>query len=305
MASADFVSAIHDDCESVASATKKKTYTTKNFPVYNYVDGERLVAAVSQADLQNLYGRAVGIVKHVVNFTNSASTGSRDVYTVLKFHDALEWLPEHTAWQNIMLRLDSGDKDGPFALLGDIWNSSDELFSFAQYHAATLGKVLLDFTNYDAPPHKNSCWIQLHNVLPPRASDCHPKVLRALFNTDSIPTHSGHMIYKRNLFTLSKAIGKPVADIIANADSNRIFMHERLNVPVTTTPSTPPTKHAAAVPAAPVKKKHAAYVTTSPVKAAGSGASTFPEEMTPQQLQFAMQLAMQMAAQMAPHRGTA
>ena len=283
----------------------KKTYTTKSFSVYKYVGGERLVVDVSQADLQILFGRAVGVVKHVVNFTSSASTGSRDVYTVLKFHDALDWLPEHTAWQNIMLRLDPSDKDGPYALLGEIWNSSDELFSFAQHHAATLGKVLLDFTNYDVPPHKSSCWIQLHTVLPPRASDCHPKVLRALFGTDIIPNHSGHMMYKKNLYTLSNVVDKPVAEIIANAESNRIFMHTKLKIPyITTTPSTPPTKITAVVPAAPIKKKPTAYATTSPVKAAGSGASTFPEEMTPQQLQFAMQLAMQMAAQMVPHKGT-
>jgi len=299
MASVDFVPAVSiDDYESAASATKKTTYTEKSFPVYKYVGGKRLVVDVSQADLQNLYGRAVGIVKHVVNFTNSAAVGSRDLYTGLKFHNALDWLPEHTAWQNIMLRL--GDKDGPYALLGEIWNSSNELFSFAQHHAATLGKVLLDLTNYDAPPHKNSCWIQMHPVLPPMASECHPKVLRALFNTDSIPTHSGHMMYKKNLFTLAKAVGKPVAEIIANAESNRIFMHKKLKVPDTTTPSTPPTKTTVAVPTAPVKKKPAAYATTSPVKAAGSGASTFPEGMTPQQLQFAMQLAMQMASQMVP-----
>jgi len=312
MASVNFVPAVHDDCESVASAavhgdcesvasaTKNRTYTKKNFPVYNYVDGARLVVDVSQADLQNLYGRAVGIVKHVVNITKS-STDSENVYTPLKFHDALSWLPKHIAWQNIMVRL--GDTDGPFALLGDIWNSSDELFSFAQYHAATLGKVLLDFTDNDAPPHKNSCWIQLHNVLPPKANDCHPKVRKTLFKTEIIPIHTGHIMYKKNLFILSKAISKPVDHIIANAESNRIYMHDRLKVPVTTTPSTPPTKHDTAVPAAPVKKKPAAYATTSPSdKAAGSGASTFPEGMTPQQLQFAMQLAMQMASQMAPHK---
>jgi hypothetical protein len=298
-----------DDCKPIASGAKK-TYILKQFPVYKYVDGERVIFDASQSDLQKLYGCAVGYMKHVLNVTNStaaaaAAAGSANGYTILKFHDAFSWLPNHVAWQNIIVRLNSGDADGPFALLGDIWNSSSELFSFAQHHAATLGKVLLDFTNNNVPPHSKSCWIQLHNVLPPRASDCDPEVRCAIFNTGDVPAHSGHMMYKPNLNTLSKTIGKSVDEIIGNAESTRVYMHQKLKVPlpVTTTPSTPPTKHAATVPAAPVKKKVTSD-TTSSDKAAGSGASTSPDGMTPQQMQFALELAMRMAVGMAQHKGS-